>query len=80
MTEATLAPSSTSASPTKRQVWTRTRGIVLAVVVLLIAAVAIAALRSGAEHGRLDPRSADSHGSRAVAELLDDRGGGGGGG
>ncbi|MET7698951.1 DUF4350 domain-containing protein [Streptomyces sp. NPDC005485] len=74
MTEATFAPSSTSASPTKRQVWTRTRGIVLAVVVLLIAAVAIAALRSGAQHGRLDPRSADSHGSRAVAELLDDRG------
>ncbi|MFD7371741.1 DUF4350 domain-containing protein [Streptomyces mirabilis] len=72
MTEATLT--STSASPTARQVWTRTRGIVLAVVVLLAAAVAIAAIRSGAQHGRLDPRSADPYGSRATAGLLGDRG------
>ncbi|MER7688965.1 DUF4350 domain-containing protein [Streptomyces sp. NPDC097610] len=72
MTEATLT--STSASPTARQVWTRTRGIVLAVVILLAAAVAIAAIRSGAQHGRLDPRSADPYGSRATAELLGDRG------
>ncbi|MFG2647369.1 DUF4350 domain-containing protein [Streptomyces sp. NPDC048436] len=34
----------------------------------------MAAVRSGAQHGRLDPRSADRHGSRAVAELLADRG------
>ncbi|MFD8656600.1 DUF4350 domain-containing protein [Streptomyces mirabilis] len=72
MTEATLT--STSASHTARQVWTRTRGIVLAVVILLAAAVAIAAIRSGAQHGRLDPRSADPYGSRATAELLGDRG------
>ena len=78
MTEATLAPPpsppSTSASPTTRQVWTRTRGIVLALVILLAAAVAVAAIRSDAQHGRLDPRSADPYGSRAVAELLADRG------
>lgn len=72
MTEATLT--STSASPTARQVWTRARGITLAVVVLLAAAVAIAAIRSGAQHGRLDPRSADPYGSRATAALLGDRG------
>ena len=72
MTEATLL--STSASPTARQVWTRARGFVVALVVLLAAAVAIAAIRSGAQHGRLDPRSADPYGSRAVAELLNDRG------
>lgn len=72
MTEAALA--STSASPTARQVWTRARGITLGVVILLAAAVAIAAIRSGAEHGRLDPRSADPYGSRATAELLGDRG------
>nr|WP_168508995.1 DUF4350 domain-containing protein [Streptomyces sp. S1D4-11]QIY96290.1 DUF4350 domain-containing protein [Streptomyces sp. S1D4-11] len=72
MTEATLT--STSASPTARQVWARTRGIVLAVVILLAAAVAIAVIRSGAQHGRLDPRSADPYGSRATAELLGDRG------
>ncbi|KUF13704.1 DUF4350 domain-containing protein [Streptomyces silvensis] len=65
---------STSTAPTPRQLWTRSRGIALAVVVLLVAAVVIAAVRSGDRHGRLDPRSADSQGSRAVAELLADRG------
>ncbi|WP_371548800.1 DUF4350 domain-containing protein [Streptomyces sp. NBC_00554] len=74
MTEATLLSTSpTSASPTARQLWTRTRGIVLAFVILLAAAIAIAAVRSNSQHGRLDPRSADPSGSRAVAELLADR-------
>lgn len=71
-TEATLPP--TSASPTARQLWTRTRGVVAAVVLLLVAAVVIATIRSDARHGTLDPRSADPRGSRAVAELLADRG------
>ncbi|MFJ4940898.1 DUF4350 domain-containing protein [Streptomyces pseudovenezuelae] len=71
-TEATLP--STSASPTARQVWTRARGVVLALVLLLVAAVAIAAIRSTERHGSLDPRSADPFGSRAVAELLAERG------
>ncbi|MFI6015575.1 DUF4350 domain-containing protein [Streptomyces sp. NPDC051243] len=71
-TEATLP--ATSASPTARQVWTRARGIALAVVLLLVAAVVIATIRSDARHGTLDPRSADPKGSRAVAELLADRG------
>ncbi|MFD4552133.1 DUF4350 domain-containing protein [Streptomyces sp. NPDC058466] len=72
MTEATLT--STSASPTARQTWTRARGVVLALVILLGTAVVIATVRSGAQHGRLDPRSADPYGSRAVAELLADEG------
>ncbi|CAL9518902.1 DUF4350 domain-containing protein [Streptomyces sp. enrichment culture] len=71
-TEATLP--STSASPTARQVWTRSRGIALALVLLFAAAVAIAVVRSDTRHGELDPRSADPYGSRAVAELLADRG------
>ena len=71
-TEATLP--STSASPTARQVWTRARGIALAVVLLLAAAVVIAVIRSDARHGELDPRSVDPYGSRAVAELLAERG------
>ncbi|GAA1017372.1 DUF4350 domain-containing protein [Streptomyces thermogriseus] len=68
------APAPTSVSPTAHQVWTRTRGILLALVLLLVAAVVIAALRSGGQHGRLDPRSADPYGSRAVAEILADHG------
>ncbi|MEU5701656.1 DUF4350 domain-containing protein [Streptomyces aurantiacus] len=65
---------STSVSPTTRQVWTRSRGVLLALVILLAAAVAIAVVRSGAQHGSLDPRSADPAGSRAVTELLADQG------
>ncbi|MEU0006934.1 DUF4350 domain-containing protein [Streptomyces sp. NPDC006314] len=71
-TEATLP--TTSTAPTARQVWTRARGITLAVVLILAAAVAMAAVRSTARHGALDPRSADPYGSRAVARLLADRG------
>ncbi|MCX2928299.1 DUF4350 domain-containing protein [Streptomyces sp. NEAU-W12] len=65
---------STSTSPTARQVWTRARGVVLALALLAVAAVVIAVVRSDARHGELDPRSADRYGSRAVAELLADRG------
>ncbi|MYW16690.1 DUF4350 domain-containing protein [Streptomyces sp. SID2955] len=67
-------PTPTSTAPTARQVWTRTRGITLAVVLILAAAVAMAAVRSTAHHGELDPRSADPYGSRAVAALLGERG------
>ncbi|WP_037675237.1 DUF4350 domain-containing protein [Streptomyces griseus] len=71
-TEATLP--STSVSPTARHVWTRARGIALALVLLLAAAVVIAVIRSDTRHGSLDPGSVDPHGSRAVAELLAERG------
>ncbi|MEU9479779.1 DUF4350 domain-containing protein [Streptomyces sp. NPDC048191] len=64
----------TSTAPTVRQVWTRARGITLAAVLILAAAVAIAAVRSTVRHGELDPRSADPYGSRAVAQLLAERG------
>ncbi|MEV8045077.1 DUF4350 domain-containing protein [Streptomyces griseoluteus] len=64
----------TSSALTARQIWTRNRGIALAVVLLLAGAVAIAVIRSQTKHGDLDPRSADPRGSRAVAELLADRG------
>ncbi|WP_329067659.1 DUF4350 domain-containing protein [Streptomyces sp. NBC_01429] len=64
----TISP--TSLSPTSRQIWNRSRGLLLALVLLLAAGVTLAALRSGDQHGHLDPRSADRSGSRAVAELL----------
>lgn len=64
----------TSSALTARHIWTRNRGIALAVVLLLAGAVAIAVIRSQTKHGDLDPRSADPSGSRAVAELLADRG------
>ncbi|MFJ9676439.1 DUF4350 domain-containing protein [Streptomyces sp. NPDC101194] len=73
MTEVTAAPTA-SASRTPRQLWSRTRGLLLALLVLLTAGIALASMRSGDQHGRLDPRSADRYGSRAVAELLKDHG------
>ncbi|WP_340561119.1 DUF4350 domain-containing protein [Streptomyces sp. GSL17-111] len=76
MTSTTTAPRTvtTSLSPTARQVWKRTRGLLVATVILLVGALAIAVLRSGEQHGALDPRSADRQGTRAVAELLAQRG------
>ncbi|MYV46998.1 DUF4350 domain-containing protein [Streptomyces sp. SID2888] len=71
-TEAALP--ATSASPTVGQVWTRARGVLIAVVLLLIGAVATAVIRSGAQYGSLDPRSTAPYGSHAVATLLAERG------
>ena len=69
-----LTDSTTSMSPSTRQVWNRARGLLLALTLLVVAGIAMAVLRSGDHHGRLDPRSVDQYGSRSVAELLKDRG------
>ncbi|AJF65476.1 DUF4350 domain-containing protein [Streptomyces vietnamensis] len=68
------ATGTTSTAPTARQVWTRVRGAVLVLALVLIGGLVLATFRSTDAHGALDPRSADPHGSRAVAELLKDRG------
>ncbi|MDH2392959.1 DUF4350 domain-containing protein [Streptomyces sp. HNM0663] len=70
----TDAVGTTSTAPTTHRMWRRARGLLIALTLLIVAGVAMAALRSGDQHGRLDPRSADQYGSRAVAELLDDHG------
>ncbi|MCX4847633.1 DUF4350 domain-containing protein [Streptomyces sp. NBC_00893] len=72
MTGVTAA--STSSALTSHQVWVRIRGLLLALLVLVVAGIALATVRSGDQHGLLDPRSADRYGSRAVAELLKERG------
>ncbi|MFG2332347.1 DUF4350 domain-containing protein [Streptomyces sp. NPDC048604] len=66
--------SPTSTAVPARVVWTRTRGLLAGLAILVIGAIALAAVRSGDHHGRLDPRSADKLGSRAVAELLKGQG------
>ncbi|MFE9372124.1 DUF4350 domain-containing protein [Streptomyces sp. NPDC006711] len=68
MTATTATTTSTSLTP--RHVWTRARGLLIALVILVGGAIALAAIHSDAQHGSLDPRSADQYGSRAVAELL----------
>ncbi|MEU2825400.1 DUF4350 domain-containing protein [Streptomyces bacillaris] len=73
MTTAT-APSPTSTAPTPHQVWKHARGLLIALLILMIAGITFAAVRSGTNYGHLDPRSPDPKGSRAAAELLKDRG------
>lgn len=70
----TTTAASSSLAPTPRSLWLRSRGVLYALLLLVISGVVLAAVQSGQEHGRLDPRSADRLGSRAVAELLADRG------
>ncbi|MFF0219359.1 DUF4350 domain-containing protein [Streptomyces vinaceus] len=65
----TAAPGTTPAA-----LWRRGRGFLICLGILIVAALTLAALASGSRHGRLDPRSADPDGSRAVAELLRARG------
>lgn len=72
MTAVSTPPTSSSVTP--RQVWLRARGVLLAVLLLVVTGIALAATRSGDQHGRLDPRSADRYGSKAIAELLKDHG------
>ncbi|MFF4321992.1 DUF4350 domain-containing protein [Streptomyces sp. NPDC001568] len=64
----------TSTALTRAQIWIRGRGFLLALGILVAAAVLLAGLRTGDHHGRLDPRSADPSGSRALAQLLQERG------
>ncbi|MFE5212534.1 DUF4350 domain-containing protein [Streptomyces sp. NPDC056600] len=63
----------TSTSPTARHLWTRGRGILLVLAVLVVAGIVMAAARS-ANHGPLDPRSPSAGGAKAVAEVLGDHG------
>ncbi|MBT2442842.1 DUF4350 domain-containing protein [Streptomyces sp. ISL-36] len=68
MTLPASSPTSTSLAP--RQIWTRARGVLLVLALVLIGGIVLATVRSADAHGRLDPRSADPDGSRAVAEIL----------
>ncbi|MFD3354036.1 DUF4350 domain-containing protein [Streptomyces fradiae] len=65
-----MTSAGTSLSRSPSHVWSRVRGLLLAVALLIIAGLTLALLRTGEAYGRLDPRSADRNGSRAVAELL----------
>ncbi|MEU6332331.1 DUF4350 domain-containing protein [Streptomyces sp. NPDC047049] len=67
----TTAPTGAPApASTVRSLWTRFRGPLLALLLLVVSGVVLGALQSGEQHGRLDPRSADRTGSRALSRLL----------
>ncbi|WP_326596972.1 DUF4350 domain-containing protein [Streptomyces sp. NBC_01803] len=63
----------TAVSPDARRLWLRGRGLLTALALLVLAGALLGLLTSG-DDGSLDPRSATQHGSRAIAELLADRG------
>ncbi|MFE9136926.1 DUF4350 domain-containing protein [Streptomyces sp. NPDC007355] len=68
------AADTTSLALTPRQLWSRARGTLLVLALVLIGGIVLATVQSTGSHGALDPRSADPHDSRAVAELLKARG------
>jgi Domain of unknown function (DUF4350) len=72
--ERTAAAAPTVSGAPIPTLWRRYRVVVLAVVAVLVVAVVIGVARSRGAQGRLDPRSADPDGGRALATLLDDRG------
>ncbi|MFJ8697105.1 DUF4350 domain-containing protein [Streptomyces roseolilacinus] len=69
-----MTSAGTSLSRDPAHVWSRVRGVLFALALLIVAGVVLALMRTGEQHGRLDPRSADPNGSRAIAELLKGRG------
>ncbi len=70
---ADAAPSTVSGASAPA-LWRRYRVVLLVVVLVLLAAVAIGVARSRGAQARLDPRSVDPEGGRALATLLGDRG------
>lgn len=67
-------PEGTVTGPTARSLWRRYRVVVLVLAIVLVGATAIALAQSRGAEGRLDPRSAEPDGGRALATLLDNRG------
>ncbi|MGW2923165.1 DUF4350 domain-containing protein [Streptomyces angustmyceticus] len=66
----TTAPAAPAPARTARGPWTRSRGPLLALLLLVVSGVVLGSLQSGEQHGRLDPRSSDRTGSRALSQLL----------
>lgn len=67
-------PDVTVAGPTTRSLWRRYRIALLLLALVVVAATGIAYARSRGAEGRLDPRSVQPDGGRALAALLGDRG------
>ncbi|MFD3542831.1 DUF4350 domain-containing protein [Streptomyces sp. NPDC058662] len=71
---AAAEPPAPAPRPRRAPALRRARTVLVLTALLVAGGVAMAVLNSGTRHGYLDPRSADPFGSRAVAELLKERG------
>ena len=65
---------SRSTDPSAGDLWRAARGPLAVAAIVLLGALALAAVAGRPGSSRLDPRSADPSGGRAVAEVLRDRG------
>ena len=68
------AGSGTATGPTVRSTWRAGRGPLLVVLALVVAGTVLGLLTARSPGGRLDPDSPTPGGSRAIAELLRERG------
>lgn len=68
------AAPSTATGPTVRSTWRSARGPLLVVAALVLAGAVVGVLSASGPGGRLDPDAPTPAGSRAVAQLLRDRG------
>src|SRR3954454_7851401 len=64
----------TASGASVRTLWRRCRVVILVALAILVVATVIGLAQSRGAQGRLDPRSADPDGGRALATLLGDRG------
>ena len=64
----------TASGASVRTLWRRHRLIVFLLLGILLVATAVGIAQTRSAGGRLDPRSADEDGARALATLLDERG------
>ncbi|GAA2242277.1 DUF4350 domain-containing protein [Kitasatospora cystarginea] len=71
---ATRPEPATSISPTRRQLWLRSRWFLLFAVLLLLVGLLVAGLGGSPQYPPLDPRSPDRDGARAVVHLLENQG------
>ncbi|MFI0357241.1 DUF4350 domain-containing protein [Actinomadura sp. 9N407] len=77
-TPAPPGPGPSGDGPTAGQVagrrWRASRGVLLAVLAMVVVAIALAALRPSGSTQDLDPESAGPGGTRALAEIIEQRG------
>lgn len=74
VSDAPPRPAGTATGASVRTLWRRYRVVLAVLLVILLVALGIGIAQRRGEGGRLDPRSVEPSGARALATLLDDRG------